>query len=203
MTGNQTVDATVGALTTFEAQSAVENVVRTTGSNTVAGNTTTIDTNGKYYARRTGAAEVTQYGLLLTATVQIAGVTVPTESKSVWSPPWIDRRYGLALGASLTQTYSGSTTSTVGGIMGAPPTVTTTPVSASTTTKFVAVESVTVPAGTYSACKFEEFDTATPTEITTSWLIVGKGIMVKTMANTGTDTQTIEATAVKLNGAAL
>lgn len=203
VTGNQTVDATVGVLTTFEGQSAVENAVKTTGSNTVAGITTAIDTNGKYYSRRTAAAEVTVYGLVLTTTLQVAGFTVPTESKSVWSPPWVDRRFSLAQGALLTQTYSGSTTSTIGGIAGAPPTVTVTPATVSSTTKFVGVESVTVPAGTYSACKFEDYAVATPTEITTSWLIVGKGILVKSLANTGSGTQTIEATAVKLNGAAL
>jgi hypothetical protein len=39
--------------------------------------------------------------------------------------------------------------------------------------KFYGVESVTVPAGTYSACKFEQFDSSGPGTNTFTWLIAG------------------------------
>ena len=203
ISGNQTVDATVGALTTFEGQQAFEYLARTTGTNTIAGVTVSVDTTGKYYSRRTATAEVSVYGAVITASAAIAGFSVPTESRVVWSPAWVDRRYGLALGGSLTHTYAGTSTSTIGGILGSPPTVTRINVNNSTTTRFVSIESVTVPAGTYNACKFEEFGTATPSEITTNWLIVGRGVLVKSMANTSAGSQTINATSVRINGQTL
>jgi hypothetical protein len=65
----------------------------------------------------------------------------------------------------------------------------------------VGQEQVTVPAGTYSTCKFE-VTTADSPVVTTSWVIVGKGIPVHT-SSSGSDGVTIKATAITLNGAHL
>jgi hypothetical protein len=200
ITGTQTVTSTVGSQKTFEGQQAVETVATTTGTNTVAGVTTSIDTVVKAYTRKTGAAEITYYGALVTASQQVLGFSIPMETKTVWTPPWVDHRYTLGVGEQLTQTYSGSTTITTGGVLGSPSTVTTQPTPVSNVVKFVGIESVTVPAGTYNACKFQDWAVATPTEVTTTWLIVGKGMLVKTLAVTKTGTQTISATSLTLNG---
>lgn len=200
ITGTQTVTSTVGQSKTFEGAQAVETVATTTGTNTVAGITTTLDTVVKAYTRKTGSAEITYYGALTTSTQLVAGFSIPMETKTVWSPPWVDHRYSLGVGEQLTQTYSGSTTITSGGLLGSPGTVTTTPTPVSNVVKFVGIESVTVPAGTYNACKFQDWAVATPTEVTTTWIVVGKGMLVKTMAVTKSGTQTISATSLTLNG---
>lgn len=207
ITGTQTVEAVVVGAATFEGVSATEYRARTTGTNTVTAGgivaTTAIDTTGKYYSRRTGTAEVTNYGALVSASVSVAGISVPTETKTLWSPAWVDRRYGLSVGESLTQIYSGSVTSTTAGLFGAPSTTTTNNASNSQQVKFVGLETITVPAGTYSTCRFEEYATATPGEVSTSWLIVGKGIAVKISTTGSQGTQTVTAKSVKLNGAPL
>jgi hypothetical protein len=203
ITGTQQVDVTVGGNTTFEGNTAVLYTAKTSGTNTVAGQTLAVNTTGNYYNKKTGTAEVTNYGAVITAQQTIAGFSVPTETKIVWSPPYKDQRYTLTLGQSITQSYSGSTTITSGGLLGSPgsSTVSITPVS--NVVKFVAVETITVPAGTYKTCKMQEWATATPSSITTSWLIYGNGIQVKSEAVTATGTQTITATSVKVNGRAL
>ena len=69
---------------------------------------------------------------------------------------------------------------------------------------YVGQEQVSVPAGTYNTCKLETTTTAGNTTTTqTSWLIVGKGIPVKTTTTAAGSTQTIEATSVKVNGSSI
>jgi hypothetical protein len=203
ITGTQTVNVVVGGTVTFEGNTAVLYQAKTSGTNSVAGQSVTINTTGNYYNKRTGTAEVTNYGAVITATQSFAGFSVPVETKIVWSPPWKDLRYTLALGESIVQRYSGSTTISTGGILGTPGTSTVSPTPVDTTVKFVAVETITVPAGTFKTCKFQDYATATPGNVTTSWLIYGNGISVKSESVTTSGTQTITATSVKVNGRSL
>jgi hypothetical protein len=109
----------------------------------------------------------------------------------------------MALGDTITQSYSGSTTIATGGILGTPGTSTTTATPVSNTVKFVAVETLTVPAGTFKTCKFQDYATGTPANVTTSWLVYGNGVSVKSESVTASGTQTITATSVKVNGKSL
>lgn len=193
---------TVGGTTTFEGNSAVLYTAKTTGTNTVGGQTLAVDTSSNNYSKRTGTGEVTNYGSVITATQAIFGFNVSTETKVVWSPPWKDLRYGMAVGDTIVQTYSGSTTITTGGFGGAPGSTTTNITPVSNTVKFVGIETVTVPAGTYRTCKFQEWATATPAQVTTSWLLLGKGLLAKSEAVTTEGTQLITATSIKINGQA-
>lgn len=212
ITGTQTVDTLVGNSTTFEGHQAVESVTKTTGSNTVAGQTVPIETEVKSYLKRTGDAEVTHYGSVYntssSTTLQGITTTNATQSKSVYTPPWVDRWYGLAIGQSATQSWTDTTTMTTTttiSIPGLPPQTTTntntSTSSSSLTVKYVGRESVTVPAGTYNACKFEHSDTDSgTTSVTTQWVIVGVGLPVKMTSTVNGQTQTIQATSITLNG---
>jgi hypothetical protein len=187
-------------------------VTKTSGTNTVAGQTVPVETEVKSYLKRTGDAEVTHYGSTFntSSSTTLAGVTTTnaTQSKSVYTPPWVDRWYGLAIGQSATQSWTDTTTMTTTTTITLPglPAQTTTNTSTSTsssslTVKYVGRESVTVPAGTYNACKFEHSDTESgTTSVTTQWVIVGVGLPVKMTMTVSGQTQTIQATSITLNG---
>jgi hypothetical protein len=198
ITGTESVDTTVGAMTTFEGHSARETTMLTTGSHTSSGQTVAVNTTGKSYTARTGDAEMTQYGFTSAFSTTASGFTIATTIRTVLAPPYVDRMYGLAVGESATATMSGSSTNTMSGIPGVPDQTTTSPFSTTSTTRYVGQEPVTVPAGTFNACKFE-MTTSGSTDVSTSWFVVGKGIHVKT-AVTGL---TIEATSATVNGAPL
>lgn len=195
--------ATVGAITTFEGASAREVTAVTTGTNTVAGMSVAVDTQTKAYQTAVSSGEVTQYGAVVRATTPVAGFNLTTDSRTVYSPPWVDRRFTLNQGQTLTQTYTGTTTVTSASpFPGVPGTSTTTTTTITQHIRFVGIESVTVPAGTFSACKFEDTDPAAPTSLTTTWLAVGHGSVVKTVGTSTAGTQTIVATSILINGAA-
>lgn len=185
VTGSQTVDSLVGDLTLFEGHQARATATHSTGSNTVQGTTVAVDTNGTFYASRTGTSEMTHYGF--------STVAGPATINTVYSPPFVDRQSGLAIGESIIATQTGTTNMTFGGTSLPPSQINTT-----TTTKYVGQDPVTVPAGTYNTCKFE-VTTAGSSGVTTNWVIVGNGIPVQ-VTLTGDAPVTMKATAISLNG---
>ncbi|WP_284614862.1 hypothetical protein [Aquabacterium humicola] len=202
--GTQTVDMVVNGPKTFEGRQAIESFVKTTGTLTVEGETGTTTLEAKNYAKRTGDAEVTEYGSDAVLTTTIAGFNVTMTTKSVSNPPFADKQYGLAVGQSITQSQTDTTTSTTSGIPGVPSTPQTTTTTTTTTTKFVGRESVTVPAKTYNTCKFETTTAGVPNVVTTMWVVDGKGVMVKMQTTeNGVVSTKQEATSATLNGASL
>jgi hypothetical protein len=205
VTGNETVDTTVGALTTFEGFAARQTTVSTSGTHTAAGRSTAVNTYWTAYQSAEADIGLTQYGLKSSATVfdPCCGgdVTITTTNKTVFSPPYVDPQYSLALGQSRTATLSGTLTTTIRRNFGGDQ-VSTTPLTAvSTTTTYAGQEWITVPAGTYKACKFQVI-ASNADAVTTHWVIAGKGITVKTVVSGSAD-QTIEAKSVLLNGVGL
>ena len=199
-TGTTTVDTLTGALTTFEGQQAREITVKITGTLTTSGQTAAADSQVKNYQRRTGEAEITNYGSSFNNSTVISGFTSTIVSKSVYSPPCVDRSSALAEGQSLTTTQNLTTTVTTtitGSPVPLPPTTNTSTSSFTQTVKYVGRESVTVPAGTYSTCKYEYNNSGV---VSTNWFIVGKGLGVKSVSTVGNTTQTLQATSVTLNG---
>lgn len=207
-TGNVTTEARVIGPQTFNGFNVVESSSTTTGTLTTMGNVVSQDSQAKSYSKRTGDAEVTRYGTQLvtkaTVTTPVAGTTTTTIDVT-YDPPFVDRWAGIALGQSITQTTTSKSTITVqtaiaGVPVQLPPQVTVNqPSTSSQTIKFVARESITVPAGTYSACKFE---LSSPGEsgVQTTWLHNGKGVLLKTTSVIGGVTSTQQATSIKLNG---
>lgn len=201
ITGQQTVVSTIGSITTFEGSSARESTTTTTGTNTISGVSAAIDTEVKSYQNAAANGETTQFGVLVRATTPAGGFSLTTNSKTVFSPPWVDRRFTMTAGQTLVQTYAGTTTTSTS-IPGVPAAPVASNVSVSQTVRFIGIESVTVPAGTFQACKFEEFATATPAEVTTTWLAPVNGVMVRTSTTTAQGSQTIAARTLLINGAA-
>ncbi|HEY0919225.1 hypothetical protein [Devosia sp.] len=182
MTGTQTIDSTVGGLVSFQGYQARETVTATTSS-MQGGFTIT----AKVYAARTGAGEVTQYGM---ATEES---TLAPAMRTVYTPPWVDRTASLAIGESFTATQNTSYSYVINGAETPGGSYQT-----SSTTTYLGNETVTVPAGTYDACKFE-VSSGPGSAPSTNWFVRGKGLHVKSV-NGGV---VMEATSVKLNGQAL
>ena len=201
-TGTLTQVWTVNGAKTFEGHAAVELQIKQTGTLTVEGVAAPVNMDAKGYNKRTGDFEVTLYGSESTINASVSGFNMVTTTKTVDTPPSVDRQYGLAAGQSVTQTTTYAITSTTTGIPGLPATPQTSTSTTTQTVKFVGRENVTVPAKTYSACKFETtFSTSGVTSTTTTWVIDGKGIPVKIQSTVnGAITSTQEATSVQLNG---
>lgn len=196
--GTVTVDMLTGAMTTFEGQQARVLTSKTTGNTTTAGQTVALNIESKSYLRRTAESELTHYGSLLTTTNTVGALTTTTSTKVVYTPPWLDRQYALPLGDSLTTTQIGATTITTS-TTGLPPTTNTGTVNTDLTLKYAGRETLAVPAGTFNTCKFESTNSG-GVAATTQWVIVGKGLPVKTVTVSGSTTQSSEATSVTLNG---
>ena len=180
--GKTTVETSVGALTTFDGH----NVRETTVSSTAGG---ADDFTLRTFSTRFSDA-VTEFG----SEIQYRGGIVAGDFvRTVYTPAFVRGVYSLAGGAFVTEAPTGTAVTTTGTGQ-----TTAVNVAGSTTTKFVGIESVTVPAGTYSTCKLE-VTTSGSSVVATNWLIAGKGIRVKTISGG----QTTEATSVKLNGASL
>lgn len=202
-TGTQTMDWLVKGPKTFEGQSAIETDFRISGTMTTQGQTASSDFTTTSYGRATGSAEFTSYGSQTSNTSNMpGGFTSTSATKTVYTPPWVSRVFGLAVGQSTTESSTAAITTTTtlsGPGVTLPPTTTTTTTTSTMTTKFVGREQVTVPAGTYNTCKFEVTN-AGVTGVTTSWVIDGKGIPVKGTTTVDSAQQTHEATSVTLNG---
>jgi len=201
LTGTQHLDSTVGNVTGFEGNSLAREVsARTTGSGTSSGQAVNFDLDLKSYQRRSGDAEVTEYGTLLVSGTVQAGITGSLSTKIVWNPPVVNKQYGLALGQSYSLSRTGKSSSSIMfGAQSLPSTDTN--LSYTDTVKYVSREQVTVPAGTYNTCRFDT-STSTGSSVSTSWVIVGYGIPVKSIDTnaSGVVTQTGQATSITLNG---
>jgi len=195
-TVNQTID--VGGLTSFEGHQARAVTTTTRGSSAEGA---VLDTSVSY-VRRTGDAENTEYGYTDTMAITSGGNSVTISSRTVWSPPVIERFFGLAVGQSYTTTYSGTTTQTTRGMPGVSEAPETSTDTSTTTMRYVGRQTITVPAGTYQTCRFDStYGSAAGSD--SEWRIVGSGIVVKTISGTGSATTITEAASVTLNGQAL
>lgn len=191
-----TEEIVVGGLVSFEGREARELAVTTTERSDDG----TFTDVGRFYGQFTGAAEYTDYGYTSTLTGTLSGAMVTVTSRAVWSPPTVDRQFGLAVGESTTRTQAGTTTTTTRGVPGVPegPVVSTD--TSNSTIKYLRRETITVPAGTYDTCRFEEVYSGDTSNTATTWVIFGKGIDVKIENRFGGIVETTVATSVTLNG---
>lgn len=127
----------------------------------------------RYYGRRTGTAQRTEYGLTYGNDADGVFTTLPE------NPPVVDTSYALEPGQSVALSYSHTPNLRV---------------------TFMGIEDVKLPAGTYSACRLQ-LDSTTPDYSITQWLLVGTGVLVKEVQKTpGYADWTQEATAIEVNG---
>lgn len=106
--------------------------------------------------------------------VAVAGA-ITSRSSAVYTPPVRDKRFTLGTGATLNYVFDVATTTT-------PPGSTTThPVLTFVT--YAGQESITVPAGTFTTCKFH---TTSNGYSLVEWLIKGKGIEARSVSDVAT-----------------
>ena len=204
ITGDQTIEAVIDGNATFEGQTARQITAKTNGSNTAQGITVPITTVLKSYQVAAANGLVDTLGSLIDSTtggITIGGFTTPDttlSTKVVFDPPEPNSEFTLALGGSLTKTTTSRST-TLASSIGVPAVGTTITSTGSVTHTYEARESVTVPAGTYSTCRYRA--SRSNGDATVNWFIVGKGLMVKSEVRTSAGTQVIELKSGTLNGA--
>ena len=138
------------------------------------GDETVVSRSDFYFTVDVGAKRSTNLGGKTETTVD----GVPANSQEIEFVPGLLTRYDLAAGESYSQTYTSNSTVSFGGVP------ITDSQSNDMTVKYIGVVTVSVPAGSFQACKFEEEVTGTAsgtpfTGFRTYYLAVGKGVMVK------------------------
>jgi hypothetical protein len=163
------------------------------------------------YARHTGDGELTFYGSLATRgpTYITPSLTSTTTATVVYAEPYVDRRYKLAIGETVAQTYTQTTTTNVSFEGPSPPIPTTTSGTRAVreVITYVGRETLTLAAGTYDTCKFEVVMPPTTLMgfliVSTYWIVYGTGISVQTVTTypgSSLSPQGLYATSVTLNG---
>ena len=157
---------------------------------------------GRLYMQRTANDEVTWLAEVYTDAELVAGVGVRNQIGGIDSavPQRVDRHYGLAPGQSSTSTYTLSRmVTTVGATPAENRTQHLTEVH-SVSIRFVARESVVVPAGRYDTCRIEQRDTSSPGRVVTTWYSAGRGIPVQRVTvDNGITVMTQRASALRVN----
>ena len=101
-------------------------------------------------------------------------ISPASSSQTATFEPFRLERFDLAAGDSFTQNYTSRVDSTSGGF-----TFSTT-IQTQTTIRFDGIETVTVPAGTFEACRFTENEQTDGENFTiTSWYGVGNGVLIQ------------------------
>ncbi|WP_331344215.1 hypothetical protein [Cellvibrio sp. UBA7661] len=166
---NFTSNTEVKGSATFNGKSAIESVSQTHAT----GDAPSISTTKNYFKVDNSAKRFSYYGSQVDTTAPVAS------SSTLTIAPERIERFDLNAGESYTQKYS--ITSTVQ-VLGFPATVTS---DYDSTVTFKGTESVTVPAGTFDACRFETNTKSTTSNITTTsvyinWVTVNSGVSIKT-----------------------
>lgn len=192
VTGTSVSAAEVLRRTDFAGYSALETEVATTTNYAGVG---PIATTVLSYGDTPGGMLVELYGNV--AEVDVMGLT--TRSVSTYTPPYRMVAWTLSAGQTEAYSYTLRTETTItGSPVPIPPT--TTEHTASGTWTFNGRESVTVPVGTFNACKFTQVEEGTTNEL---WYAPNFGVQVKSVS-TGTDGGiTMEMTKGTFNGASV
>lgn len=190
VSGGKTFNGQTGLLEFFQDQTTTYSAPATLAS---AG---TIPTQSRFYFSENGSVE-TEYGGTIATSVTVAGISVSTNTTVTYAPVVNDRRFTLAVGGTSTWATTLTTTSVTN--FGSTPATNT---SETTTVTYVGQESLTVPAGTFTACKFS---VATSSGTHTEWFGKGNGAPLQqtSKASDGTAIVLSLTAATRLNGAPL
>ena len=183
-----TSNTDINGTTTFNGKSATESFSQTQAT----GSAPSTSATKSYFKTDTAAKRSTYYGSIVESSAPVVS------NSTVKIIPERIERFDLAANESYSQTYSIETSSVV---FGFPITVTT---QHATTITFKGIESVSVPAGTFEACRFETSDAVTSSGLTTNstatnWISTQKGVLLRTEA--GNDVTVLMSASI--NGAAV
>jgi hypothetical protein len=147
---------------------------------------------GKSYWKVTGPAELTDYG----STSELVTAAVQSFSKSVYTPALVTS-LAMAPGETRTVSYTIVTTTTINGVAQAPLAI-----SAVTIGTFVGFEQITIPAGTFDACRFDQKHQGPNGPTSTHWFLVGHGVELKssTPAFAGAGASVTELASLLIDG---
>lgn len=185
---NVASDTEVKGSATFKGKSVTQSDSKTQATGAAPSTSAT----KSYFKVDTAAKRFSYYGSVVDISAPVAG-----SSELTISPERIER-FDLSAGESYTQTYSIATAIEV---MGFPVSTTT---SFEEKITFKGVESVTVPAGKFNACRFETSTKSTilgntATSTSTHWVTVDSGVSIRTEAS-GDITELVSGT---INGSAI
>ena len=199
-TGSTRSNMTISGGKTFNGQSGLieffQDQTTTYTAPALLASAGTTPTQSRFYFSENGSVE-TEFGGTVTTSVTAAGITVSGTTTVTYSPAVADRRYTLAVGGSNTTTTTQTVTSVTN--FGSTPATTS---SETTTVTYVGQESITIPAGTFTACKFS---VVTSGGTQTEWFGKGNGapLQFTSKASDGTATLLSLTAASRLNGAPL
>ena len=177
-----TLNSTFGGVTGL-----IEVGLLTSGTNSSNGYSFSTNTTGKTYYKVVSPGVIAQYGTSVTAVT--FGQSVATTTS--YAPPYVNGAANLAIGETGTYSYTGTLASSGPG---------SGPVSFSTTVKFVGKESITVPAGTFNACRYDTLGTSGAVTAT-GWYY--RSIVIKSSTPSTSGTQIIQLKAATINGASI
>ena len=190
LTGTQHTESRLTSLSsTFNGVPNLTEVsILTTGTNFVSGYAISTNTTGKAYYKIVSPTTTAAYGVAATATVLGQSVTTTT----TFTPPYVDGTANLAVGETGTFTQTGNVVTSGPG---------SGPSTTSYTVKFAGRESITVPAGTFNACRYEISTQGAGgvVSLATSWFY--RSFMIKSSFPSGGGTQNIQLKAATINGA--
>jgi hypothetical protein len=191
VSGGKTFNGQSGLLEFFQDQTTTYTAPATLAS---AG---TIPTQSRFYFSENGSVE-NEYGGTVSTSMTVSGISISTNTTVNYNPAVVDRRFTLAVGGTTTLSTTLSTTSTTN--FGSTPTTST---SRNDTVTYVGQETLTIPAGTFTACKFSIRDK--DGNVTLEWFGKGNGapLQFTSRASDGSSFVGSLTTASRLNGAAL
>ncbi|GAB3322739.1 hypothetical protein [Haliea atlantica] len=165
-----------GATLTTNYEQRIQAGARFNGRNTFKGSSDTrvtgaapsTSTTDAYFVPDVANYRVTQVGVEVASTSPVS-----SETRIVFKPQRLDR-FDLSAGQSYSQNYTTEVTTRANGFNN------TTNNATATKTTFIGVESVTVPAGSYQACKFQvETTDSGGNTLRNEWFGVGNGMLLK------------------------
>lgn len=175
---NSIYNMEIKSTTTFNGQSVLHSTsTMSTDGTPFAGSSTS------YFTVDVDAKRSNTVGTLVETTSPVA------ITSSTIIHPGILMRFDLATNQSYSQTYTSITTTTTAGASNEVEVVT------NVVTTFKGMETITVPAGTYSACRFEVVETGM---VGTRWVAANKGMELRFTSGTAT-TELVSST---VNGVA-
>lgn len=211
LNAEQTTDLTVNSLASFEGQSAAEATATTSYRTTQAipPAMLTIDTtvvsrsyhqaadDGFTRTLGTTVDTTTATSTVVPGLPPLPGTTTTIRTRTVFNPPIVDLEFSLQPGQSLDKTTTQTTTTLQSPVPVAPATTTTT-----VRHTFEARESITVLGRQYDTCRYK-LATVNGPGVTTTWYIVGRGVMARSLISAPEGNQTVELKSGTFNGTPL
>jgi hypothetical protein len=194
---------TTGGIVNFDGALRRDMTATLTTSITANGVTSASSGTSHIYVDTDGRS-LLEYGTTSDSTITSTGATTTTirfESRTIRTPPLatpLDLRVGQS--ASHSGTEQTTSTTTIDGVTQAP---TSTSETVNDISRFTAVEQVTVPAGTFTACKLDSLSSS-GVVLESTWTLFGKGSPLRSdvFSSTGVLESRSEATALTINGSA-